>query len=138
MKIKSHYNVGGRLLKNMTLKLLEPIRPLFKDEVINIGLCLGISKDIINRHPYSGPVLSLRIFGEVTKQKVSILQEADNIFINKLKEYKIYNKIWQAGAILLPVKSVGIMGDKRTYENVIALRAVESINGMTVDWYEVY
>tara|TARA_Y100000389_G_scaffold203030_1_gene250163 strand:- start:2195 stop:2560 length:366 start_codon:yes stop_codon:yes gene_type:complete len=121
----------------MTLKLLEPIRPLFKDEVRNIGLCLGIAKDIINRHPYSGPVLSLMIFGEVTKQKVSILQEANNIFINKLKEYKIY-KILQVGTILLPVKLVGVMGDKRTYENVIALRAVNSINGMTVDWYEVY
>jgi len=134
-KIKSHHNVGG-LPKNMTLKLLEPLRLLFKDEVRKIGLCLGIPKDIINRHPFPGPGLSLRILGEVTENKVNILQDADNIFINKLKEYKIYNEIWQAGVILLPIKSVGVMGDKRTYENVVALRAVESINGMTADWYD--
>ena len=133
-KIKSHHNVGG-LPENMTLSLLEPLRLLFKDEVRQVGLCLGISEDIINRHPFPGPGLSIRILGEVTKEKVCILQNADNIFITKLKEYNIYDEIWQAGTILLPVKSVGVMGDIRTYENVIVLRAVESIDGMTADWY---
>ena len=134
-KIKSHHNVGG-LPEKMNLKLIEPLRLLFKDEVRKIGLELGISKNIIFRHPFPGPGLSLRILGEVSSKKVKILQEADYIYISKLKEYNLYDKIWQAGAILLPVKSVGVMGDKRTYENVIALRAVESIDGMTADWYE--
>jgi GMP synthase (glutamine-hydrolysing) len=134
-KIKSHHNVGG-LPENMSLKLLEPFRLLFKDEVRRIGIVLGIPKDIVYRHPFPGPGLSLRILGTIDESKIHILQEADNIFINKLKEYKIYNEIWQAGAILLPVKSVGVMGDCRTYENVVALRAVESVNGMTADWYD--
>lgn len=134
-KIKSHHNVGG-LPEKMNLKLIEPLRLLFKDEVRKIGLELNIPKDIIYRHPFPGPGLALRILGEITSKKVKILQEADNIYILKLKEYNLYDKIWQAGAILLPVKSVGVMGDKRTYENVIALRAVESIDGMTADWYE--
>jgi GMP synthase (glutamine-hydrolysing) len=134
-KIKSHHNVGG-LPEKMNLTLLEPLRMLFKDEVRRIGLCLGISKDIVYRHPFPGPGLSLRIIGNITEEKIKILQEADDIFIRKLKEYKLYGDIWQAGVILLPVKSVGVMGDVRTYENVVALRAVESINGMTADWYD--
>ena len=134
-KIKSHHNVGG-LPEKMNLKLLEPLRMLFKDEVRKIGLCLGISKDIVYRHPFPGPGLSLRIIGSITEDKIHILQEADAIFIKKLKEYKLYDNIWQAGVILLPVKSVGVMGDRRTYENVVALRAVESLNGMTADWYD--
>ena len=134
-KIKSHHNVGG-LPEKMNLKLLEPLRLLFKDEVRKIGLCLGISRDIIFRHPFPGPGLSLRIIGNVTKHKIRILQEADDIFIRKLKDYGLYNEIWQAGVILLPIKSVGVMGDIRTYENVVALRAVESVNGMTADWYD--
>ena len=120
----------------MNLKLLEPLRLLFKDEVRKIGLCLGISKDIIYRHPFPGPGLSLRIIGSITEERIKILQEADNIFIQKLKEYDLYSKIWQAGVIFLPIRSVGVMGDVRTYENVVALRAVESINGMTADWYD--
>jgi GMP synthase (glutamine-hydrolysing) len=134
-KIKSHHNVGG-LPEKMNLTLLEPLRMLFKDEVRRIGLCLGISKDIVYRHPFPGPGLSLRIIGNITEEKIKILQEADDIFIRKLKEYKLYGEIWQAGVILLPIKSVGVMGDVRTYENVVALRAVESINGMTADWYD--
>lgn len=133
-KIKSHHNVGG-LPEQMNLKLLEPLRMLFKDEVRKIGICLGISQDIIYRHPFPGPGLSLRIIGKITEEKIKILQEADDIFIQKLKKYRLYDKIWQAGVILLPIKSVGVMGDVRTYENVVALRAVESINGMTADWY---
>ena len=134
-KIKSHHNVGG-LPEKMNLKLLEPLRMLFKDEVRKIGICLGISKNIVYRHPFPGPGLSLRIIGNITEEKIKILQEADDIFIHKLKEYKLYDEIWQAGVILLPIKSVGVMGDVRTYENVVALRAVESINGMTADWYD--
>ena len=134
-KIKSHHNVGG-LPEKMNLQLIEPLRFLFKDEVRRVGLCLGISKDIIYRHPFPGPGLSLRVIGPITEDKIKILQEADNIFIKKLKEYKLYDDIWQAGVILLPIKSVGVMGDVRTYENVVALRAVESINGMTADWYD--
>ena len=134
-KIKSHHNVGG-LPEKMNLKLLEPLRMLFKDEVRKIGICLGVSKDIVYRHPFPGPGLSLRIIGNITEEKIKILQEADDIFIRKLKEYKLYDEIWQAGVILLPIKSVGVMGDVRTYENVVALRAVESINGMTADWYD--
>jgi GMP synthase (glutamine-hydrolysing) len=133
--IKSHHNVGG-LPKNMKLKLLEPLRKFFKDEVREIGYQLNISKSIIHRHPFPGPGLSIRILGEITEDKIKILQEADDIFINKLKEYSIYDKIWQAGVIFLPIRSVGVMGDVRTYENVVALRAITSINGMTADWYD--
>mgnify|MGYP003977281261 CR=1 FL=1 len=133
-KIKSHHNVGG-LPDKMDLELLEPLRLLFKDEVRRIGNHLELPSKIINRHPFPGPGLSIRILGDITKEKVNILQEVDYIFINKLKEHNIYDDIWQAGAILLPVKSVGVMGDIRTYDYVVALRAVESVDGMTADWY---
>jgi len=133
--IKSHHNVGG-LPKDMKLKLLEPLRNFFKDEVREIGLRLNIDKSIINRHPFPGPGLSIRILGDITEDKIKILQEADYIFINKLKEYNLYDKIWQAGVIFLPIRSVGVMGDVRTYENIVALRAITSINGMTADWYD--
>jgi len=133
-KIKSHHNVGG-LPEDMELELIEPLRLLFKDEVRKVGEELCLSKEIIYRHPFPGPGLAIRILGEVTKEKVKTLQEADNIYIQKIKEYGLYSDIWQAGAILLPIKTVGVMGDIRTYGNVIALRAVTSINGMTADWY---
>lgn len=133
-KIKSHHNVGG-LPEDMELELIEPLRLLFKDEVRQVGEELGIPKEIVYRHPFPGPGLAIRILGEVTKEKVITLQEADNIFVQKIKEYGLYNNIWQAGAILLPVKTVGVMGDVRTYGNVVALRAVTSVNGMTANWY---
>jgi GMP synthase (glutamine-hydrolysing) len=131
--IKSHHNVGG-LPEKMKLKLVEPLRTLFKDEVRKIGTELGIPSEILDRHPFPGPGLGIRILGEVTKEKVNLLQDADDIYIKLLKKYKIYNTIWQAGAILLPVKSVGVMGDERTYEYTVALRAVTSVDGMTADW----
>ncbi|HEU0063654.1 MAG TPA: glutamine-hydrolyzing GMP synthase [Flavisolibacter sp.] len=131
--IKSHHNVGG-LPKKMHLTLVEPLRNLFKDEVRKVGLELGIPEDMIKRHPFPGPGLAIRILGEVTAEKVSLLQKADDIFITSLKEHKLYDTTWQAGAILLPVKSVGVMGDERTYEYTIALRAVTSVDGMTADW----
>ena len=131
--IKSHHNVGG-LPETMNLQIVEPLKELFKDEVRKVGLALGISETIIKRHPFPGPGLAIRIMGEVTQEKVSILKEVDDIFINALKEYNLYNKVWQAGAILLGDSSVGVMGDGRTYEKVVALRAVESTDGMTADW----
>jgi len=131
--IKSHHNVGG-LPDTMKLDLVEPLRFLFKDEVRKVGLELGIPHDLLYRHPFPGPGLAIRILGEITADKVKLLQEADAIFINGLKEHGLYNKVWQAGAILLPVNSVGVMGDERTYEKVVALRAVESTDGMTADW----
>jgi len=131
--IKSHHNVGG-LPETMKLKLVEPLRSLFKDEVRKIGAELGISQDLLNRHPFPGPGLGIRILGEVTEDKVLLLQNADAVFTNHLKHTGNYNKVWQAGAILLPVKSVGVMGDERTYEYTIALRAVTSVDGMTADW----
>ncbi len=131
--IKSHHNVGG-LPEKMNLKLVEPLRFLFKDEVRKIGAELGIPSQMLNRHPFPGPGLGIRILGEVTEEKVRLLQEADLIYIEALKEYDLYDKVWQAGAILLPVKSVGVMGDERTYEFTIALRAVTSVDGMTADW----
>jgi GMP synthase (glutamine-hydrolysing) len=131
--IKSHHNVGG-LPERMHLKLIEPLRSLFKDEVRKVGYALGISDDILQRHPFPGPGLAIRILGDVTEEKVKMLQEADAIYINELKERDLYKKIWQAGAILLPVKSVGVMGDERTYEFTLALRAVTSVDGMTADW----
>ena len=131
--IKSHHNVGG-LPKKMNLKVIEPLKELFKDEVRKVGLALGIDDDIIKRHPFPGPGLSIRIMGDVTQEKVRILQEVDDIFINYLKKFDLYNQVWQAGAILLGDNSVGVMGDGRTYEKVIALRAVESTDGMTADW----
>ncbi len=131
--IKSHHNVGG-LPEKMNLKILEPLRLLFKDEVRQVGYALGISANILERHPFPGPGLAIRILGEITPEKVRITQEADAIFINSLKESGWYTKVWQAGAIFLPVNSVGVMGDERTYENVICLRAVSSVDGMTADW----
>lgn len=131
--IKSHHNVGG-LPDYMKLKVVEPLNTLFKDEVRRVGHSLGIDPAILNRHPFPGPGLGIRILGEVTPEKISILQEADAIFINALKSSGLYQQVWQAAVILLPVKSVGVMGDERTYEYVIALRAVGSTDGMTADW----
>ncbi len=131
--IKSHHNVGG-LPDIMHLELVEPLRYLFKDEVRKVGLELGIPADMINRHPFPGPGLAIRILGEVTEEKVKLLQDADDIYIKGLKEHDLYTAVWQAGTILLPVKSVGVMGDERTYEFTIALRAVTSVDGMTADW----
>ncbi|MDB5193593.1 MAG: glutamine-hydrolyzing synthase [Segetibacter sp.] len=131
--IKSHHNVGG-LPEKMHLGLVEPLKYLFKDEVRKVGLELGIPTDMINRHPFPGPGLAIRILGEVTEEKVKMLQEADDIYVRGLKEYNLYNSVWQAGSILLPVKSVGVMGDERTYEFTLALRAVTSVDGMTADW----
>ena len=134
--IKSHHNVGG-LPEKMHLQLVEPLRSLFKDEVRRIGRELGLADSFIMRHPFPGPGLGIRILGEVTEEKVKMLQEADAIYINLLKEHGQYDKIWQAGAILLPVQSVGVMGDERTYEYTLALRAVTSIDGMTADWAHI-
>lgn len=131
--IKSHHNVGG-LPDFMKLKVVEPLKTLFKDEVRIIGRTLGLPPLIIDRHPFPGPGLGIRILGEVTPEKVRILQEVDEIYIEALREHGLYNNVWQAGVILLPVQSVGVMGDERTYENVVALRAVNSTDGMTADW----
>lgn len=131
--IKSHHNVGG-LPATMKMELVEPLRYLFKDEVRKVGRELGISSNLIDRHPFPGPGLAIRILGEVTEEKVKLLQEADHIYMNALKETGLYATIWQAGTILLPVKSVGVMGDERTYEFTVALRAVTSVDGMTADW----
>lgn len=133
MVIKSHHNVGG-LPEKMNLKLVEPLRLLFKDEVRRVGRELGISPRLIGRHPFPGPGLGVRILGEVTAEKVRILQEADHYFIQGLIDNDLYDKVWQAGAVLLPIRSVGVMGDERTYENVVALRAVNSTDGMTATW----
>ncbi|GAB6065082.1 glutamine-hydrolyzing GMP synthase [Aquifex pyrophilus] len=135
-KIKTHHNVGG-LPERMNLKLLEPFRELFKDEVRQIGRLLGIPEEILKRHPFPGPGLAIRIIGEVNERDLEILRKADYIFIEELKKEGLYDRIWQAFAVLLPVKSVGVMGDVRTYEKVIALRAVESVDGMTADWYRL-
>lgn len=131
--IKSHHNVGG-LPASMKMELVEPLRNLFKDEVRKVGRELGISANLIDRHPFPGPGLAIRILGEITEDKVKLLQEADHIYMNALKETGLYATIWQAGTILLPVKSVGVMGDERTYEFTVALRAVTSVDGMTADW----
>jgi len=131
--IKSHHNVGG-LPDTLHLSLVEPLRSLFKDEVRKVGLEMGIPADMINRHPFPGPGLAIRILGDITPEKVDLLQRADAIYINGLKEFGLYDKVWQAGTILLPVKSVGVMGDERTYEFTVALRAVTSVDGMTADW----
>ena len=131
--IKSHHNVGG-LPDYMKLKLVEPLRSLFKDEVRGVGRQLGIKDELIGRHPFPGPGLAIRILSDVTPEKVHILQEVDHIFIQGLRNAGLYDKVWQAGAMLLPVQSVGVMGDERTYESVVALRAVESVDGMTADW----
>ncbi len=131
--IKSHHNVGG-LPDFMKLKVVEPLRMIFKDEVRRVGASMGINPELLGRHPFPGPGLAIRILGDITAEKVRILQEVDAVFINGLKESGLYDKVWQAGAILLPVNSVGVMGDERTYEKVVALRAVESTDGMTADW----
>jgi GMP synthase (glutamine-hydrolysing) len=131
--IKSHHNVGG-LPDFMKLKVVEPLNTLFKDEVRKVGKELGIKPEILNRHPFPGPGLGIRILGDVTPEKVAVLQEVDDIFISGLKKHGLYDQVWQAGAILLPVQSVGVMGDERTYENVVSLRAVSSLDGMTADW----
>ena len=131
--IKSHHNVGG-LPDYMKLKIIEPLKSLFKDEVRRVGASLDLPKQILNRHPFPGPGLGIRILGEITESKINILQEVDHIFINGLKEFNLYDDVWQAGAIFLPVQSVGVMGDERTYENAVALRAVSSTDGMTADW----
>lgn len=131
--IKSHHNVGG-LPEKMNLKLVEPLKLLFKDEVRNVGRELGMEPHLINRHPFPGPGLGIRILGDITPEKVEVLQNADAIYVNMLREHGLYDKVWQAGAILLPIKSVGVMGDERTYENTVALRAVTSVDAMTADW----
>ena len=131
--IKSHHNVGG-LPDFMKLSVIEPLKALFKDEVRLVGASMGIDSKLLGRHPFPGPGLAIRILGDITPEKVRILQEVDSIFINALHEWKLYDKVWQAGAILLPVNSVGVMGDERTYEKCVALRAVESTDGMTADW----
>jgi len=131
--IKSHHNVGG-LPDFMKLKVVEPLKTLFKDEVRRVGASMDMSKELLGRHPFPGPGLAIRILGDITREKVEILQEVDYIFINGLKNAGLYDKVWQAGCILLPVNSVGVMGDERTYEKVVALRAVESTDGMTADW----
>ena len=131
--IKSHHNVGG-LPEKMNLKIVEPLKLLFKDEVRRVGKALDLPVSLISRHPFPGPGLAIRILGEITREKVRILQDADDIYISALKNYGLYDKVWQAATILLPVQSVGVMGDERTYENVVALRAVSSTDGMTADW----
>ena len=135
-KIKSHHNVGG-LPKKMNLKLIEPLKEFFKDEARVLGKTLGLSKDIYNRHPFPGPGLGIRIIGKITLEKIKILQEADHIFISELNKNNLYNKIWQAYAALLPIKTVGVMGDSRTYEYTCLLRAVTSEDGMTADYYNL-
>lgn len=132
--IKTHHNVGG-LPKSLHMKLIEPFRELFKDEVREIGKLLNVPKEVLERHPFPGPGLGVRILGDVSKEKLEILREADYIYINTLKEHNLYNSIWQAFAVLLPVSTVGVMGDARTYEKVIALRAVGSVDGMTANWF---
>ena len=131
--IKSHHNVGG-LPDFMKLKVVEPLKTLFKDEVRRVGASMDMAADLLGRHPFPGPGLAIRILGDITAEKVSILQEVDYIFIQGLKDEGLYDRVWQAGSILLPVNSVGVMGDERTYEKVVALRAVESTDGMTADW----
>lgn len=131
--IKSHHNVGG-LPEKMNLRLCEPLRLLFKDEVRAVGRALGMPDHLIKRHPFPGPGLAVRILGDITPEKVHVLQEADHIFIQGLRDWDLYDKVWQAGVILLPVQSVGVMGDERTYERAVALRAVTSTDAMTADW----
>jgi GMP synthase (glutamine-hydrolysing) len=134
--IKSHHNVGG-LLKRMRLKLIEPLRELFKDEVRLLGKKLRLPAEIINRHPFPGPGLAIRVIGEVTSERCDILRKADTIVLEEIKMEGLYTELWQAFAVLLPVKSVGVMGDERTYENVIAVRVVKSLDGMTADWARI-
>jgi GMP synthase (glutamine-hydrolysing) len=132
--IKSHHNVGG-LPEKMHLKIVEPLKALFKDEVRLVGRELGLEESFIVRHPFPGPGLAIRILGDITEEKVRILQEADSIYLQILKDRGLYDQIWQAGTIFLPVRSVGVMGDERTYEHAVAIRAVTSLDGMTADWF---
>lgn len=134
--IKSHHNVGG-LKDTMKLKLVEPLRELFKDEVRELGRSLGLSDEFIGRHPFPGPGLAVRILGDITEERCDLLREVDAVFIEELHNHNIYNDIWQAFAVLLPINAVGVMGDERTYENVVALRAVSSVDGMTADWSRI-
>jgi GMP synthase (glutamine-hydrolysing) len=134
--IKSHHNVGG-LPAVMKLKVVEPLNTLFKDEVRKVGRTLNIDPNILSRHPFPGPGLGIRILGDITREKVRIIQEVDDIFISALKKHGLYDDVWQAGAMLLPIRSVGVMGDERTYESVVALRAVSSVDGMTADWSQL-
>jgi GMP synthase (glutamine-hydrolysing) len=134
--IKSHHNVGG-LPKHLNLKIVEPLSSLFKDEVRKVGRTLGIDPDLISRHPFPGPGLAVRILGEITRERVELLQEVDDIFISGLRNNGLYDTVWQAFSVLLPVRSVGVMGDERTYENVVSLRAVTSTDGMTADWAQL-
>ncbi|MDI9357692.1 MAG: glutamine-hydrolyzing GMP synthase [Phycisphaerales bacterium] len=134
--IKSHHNVGG-LPKDMNLALIEPLRFLFKDEVRKVGQALNLADDFLNRHPFPGPGLAIRIIGAVTKEKISLLQEVDDIYIQLLKKYDLYYQVWQAGSILLPIQTVGVMGDERTYQFTVAIRAVTSVDGMTADWADL-
>ena len=131
--IKSHHNVGG-LPEEMHLQLCEPLKWLFKDEVRRVGRQMGMPEHLITRHPFPGPGLAVRILGDITPEKVRVLQDADDIFIQGLRDWGLYDQVWQAGVILLPVKSVGVMGDERTYERAVALRAVTSTDAMTADW----
>jgi GMP synthase (glutamine-hydrolysing) len=134
--IKSHHNVGG-LPDKLSLKIVEPLRMLFKDEVRRVGKALEIPDNILSRHPFPGPGLGIRILGEITPEKVALLQEADAIFIDNLRKFNLYNEVWQAGTVLLPVYSVGVMGDERTYEQAVALRCVNSLDGMTAEWSQL-
>jgi GMP synthase (glutamine-hydrolysing) len=132
--IKTHHNVGG-LPENMPFELIEPLRELFKDEVRNVGRELGLPEEFVGRHPFPGPGLAIRVLGEVSEERLAVLREADAIYLEEIRAAGLYDEIWQAFAILLPVRSVGVMGDGRTYENVVALRAVTSRDGMTADWF---
>ena len=134
--IKSHHNVGG-LPEKMNLKLIEPLRLLFKDEVREIGKELGINNKVIGRHPFPGPGLAIRIMGDVTEKKLELLREADHIFIDEIKKANLYDEIWQAFAVLTNTQSVGVMGDNRTYQNCVAIRAVNSKDAMTADWSKI-
>ena len=134
MTIKTHHNVGG-LKSDMKFKLIEPLRELFKDEVRNVGRELGLPEEIVARHPFPGPGLAIRVLSDVTKEKLDLLRAADALYIEGIREAGLYDDIWQAFSVLLPVRSVGVMGDERTYENVLGLRAVMSTDGMTADWF---